>query len=96
MSKTFLDHGVTQGSVCNAVHLHCFQNSDRFSKLAFGLGQYKDLDMSNLDLTEAEDFATYMALRSSGQGKGIEELDKKYNITGDGSLRNLCTTRQER
>ena len=45
-------------------------NAERFSKLAFGMGKYKGEDMAGLDITKVRDYATFMALSSSGQGEG--------------------------
>ena len=33
-------------------------------------GKYKELDMSGLKLSKTRDYAVYLALKSSGQGKG--------------------------
>ena len=33
-------------------------------------GKYKELDMSGLKLSKTQDYAVYLALKSSGQGKG--------------------------
>ena len=69
-----LDQGVTdQGrSVCQPALLHCMHNDDRFSKLAFAMLHYIDLDMAELDLTKVRDFATYLALTANSQGRGGE------------------------
>ena len=58
-------------------------NADRFSKLAFSLGQYQNETMDFL-ATNNRDFATLMALSASGQGRGAEAAqDKlKQELTG--------------
>jgi len=74
-----LDQGVVDGarSVCQPALLHCMHNAERFSKLAFGMGSYKHEDMSALDITKVRDYATFMALTSTKQGKnGQEALDR--------------------
>ena len=37
-------------------------------------GKYKELDMSGLKLSKTRDYAVYLALKSSGQGKGEKVL----------------------
>ena len=69
-----LDQGVAdqKRSVCQPALLHCMHNAELFSKLAFGMGKYVDLDMAELDLTKVRDFATYLALTANSQGRGGE------------------------
>ena len=71
---SILDQGVTDETVdvCEPALLHCMHNPDRFSKFAFRMGKYRYFDMSDLDLTNVRDFATYVALTSNNQGKGGE------------------------
>ena len=73
-SSSTLDQGVTEQtvSVCQPALLHCMHNPDRFSKFAFRTGKYRDFDMTNLDLTNVRDYATYVALTANNQGKGGE------------------------
>ena len=37
---------------------------------SFMAGQYKDFDMTGLNLTIVRDYSLYLALRSAGQGVG--------------------------
>ena len=62
--------------------LFCFRhNAERFSKLAFGSGKYKNEEMKDLDITKIRDFATFMALTPNHQGKGGEAPLKKFQET---------------
>ena len=72
--SSILDQGVTEEtvSVCQPALLHCMHNPDRFSKFAFKMGEYRDFDMTDLDLTNVRDYATYVALTANSQGKGGE------------------------
>merc|ERR1711874_189963 len=90
MTTHIVDHGTTQGSVCETQLLHVFHNADRFSKFSFISGKYKELDMRELNITQVRDFSTYIALRSAGQGIGRQELETRLSIGGDGSLADLC------
>ena len=89
-----LDQGVADKtrSVCQPALLHCMHNPERFSKLAFGLGKYIDLDMSDLDLTKVRDFATYLALTANSQGKGGERaLARLKESLGEKTWSQYCT-----
>ena len=74
-SSSTLDQGVNDQTrdVCEPALLHCMHNPDRFSKFAFRRGEYRDFDMSDLDVTKARDYATYVALTANSQGKGGEK-----------------------
>merc|ERR1712117_218418 len=78
-----LDQGVVDNSrsVCQPALLHCMHNAERFSKLAFGMGSYKNEDMKDLDITKVRDYATFMALVSTGQGHGNDTAMDKFNKT---------------
>jgi len=78
-----LDQGVVDNSrsVCKPALLHCMHNAERFSKLAFGSGKYKNEEMKDLDITKIRDFATFMALTPNHQGKGGEAPLKKFQET---------------
>ncbi|XP_023347923.1 uncharacterized protein LOC111716674 isoform X2 [Eurytemora carolleeae] len=80
----------TDESVCANLHLHVFHGSDRFSKFEFVDGRYKEFNMTGLKLSKARDFAIFLALKSSGQGIGEQEVSARYSIGGDGSLANVC------
>ena len=54
--------------------LYFSHNAELFSKNAFSAGLYKNKDMVDLDMTNERDYATYMALVSSGQGKNSEKM----------------------
>ena len=64
-------------------------NAERFSKLAFGSGKYKNEDMTDLDITKIRDFATFMALTPNNQGKGGEAPLKKFQDTVVGDKVNV-------
>ena len=70
-----LDQGVTDKtrSVCQPALLHCMHNPELFSKHAFAVLEYIDLDLAELDLTVVRDYATYIALTANSQGKGGEK-----------------------
>ena len=89
-----LDQGVADQarSVCQPALLHCMHNPDLFSKLAFGMGQYVDLDMAELDLTKVRDYATYVALTANSQGKGGEAaLSRLKERLGEKSWAEHCS-----
>ena len=68
-------------------------NAEDFSKLAFGIGKYRDFDMTALDLTNVRDFATFMALTSNNQGKnGHLPLENWNNKIGSSSWSEFCET----
>ena len=54
--------------------LYFSHNAELFSKNAFSAGSYINKDMAELDMTNERDYATYMALVSSGQGKNSEKM----------------------
>ena len=58
----------------NISFLYFSHNGELFSKNAFSAGLYKNKDMAELDMTNERDYATYMALVSSGQGKNSEKM----------------------
>ena len=60
-------------------------NSERFSKLAFGMGTYKAEDMSGLDITMVRDYATFMALTANNQGKGGEQAVEAFLTKAGGN-----------
>ena len=50
-----LDQGVRdESSVCGPALLHCYHHDERFSKFAFARGEYRDLDLSKLDITKVK------------------------------------------
>ena len=57
--------------------LYFSHNAELFSKNAFSAGSYINKDMAELDMTNERDYATYMALVSSGQGKNSEKMLEK-------------------
>jgi hypothetical protein len=71
-TSAVLDGSCTDASihVCTTALLHARHNSDPFSKIAFHDGQYKDFDMSELNITNVRDYSMYMALLSKKEGKG--------------------------
>ena len=89
-----LDQGVADQtrSVCHPALLHCMHNAELFSKLAFGMGKYIDLDMAELDLTKVRDFATYLALTANSQGRGGERaLARLREKLGEKSWAEHCS-----
>ena len=65
-----------------------------FSKNAFMAGHYKDLDLSEMDMTNERDYAAYMALVSSGQGKNHEMMKTRLEQSlGGGSWQEYCKPR---
>ena len=89
-----VDQGVADQarSVCQPALLHCMHNPDLFSKLAFGMGKYRELDMADLDLTKVRDYATYIALTANSQGKGGERaLARLKESLGEKSWAEHCS-----
>ena len=79
-------------SVCQPALLHCMHNPELFSKLAFEIGKYTDLDMAELDLTKVRDYATYLALTANSQGKGGERaLARLRESLGEKSWAQHCS-----
>ena len=74
-----VDVGTTHGEVCSSMLLHVYHNSEPFGKFPFLRGEYKEMDMSDLNLEVTKEYALYIALRSSGQGKN-KEVNTKYSI----------------
>ena len=64
----------TTGSKLYKSPLYFSHNAELFSKNAFSAGAYKTKDMGDLDMTNERDYATYMALVSSGQGKNSQKM----------------------
>ena len=66
-------------------------NAEPFSKLAFGMGKYREFDMESLDITIARDYATYMALTANNQGRnGNTALERFRTKMGNNSWGELC------
>ena len=79
-------------SVCQPALLHCYHHDELFSKFAFGMGKYIDLDMAELDLTKVRDYATYIALTANSQGKGGETaLARLRESLGEKSWAQHCS-----
>ena len=45
------------------------------------MGKYQDEDMSGLDITTVRDYATFMALSATGQGRGGEAAIARFEKT---------------
>lgn len=79
-------------NVCTPALLHARHNSEPFSKFAFLRGDYKQRELSGLDLSNVRDYAIFMAVSSAGQGSGTDTawqgFRNKYNGT---ELGQLCT-----
>lgn len=96
MDKGYLDYGTTSTeSVCEKLNLHVFHNDEPFSKFRFTMGKYKDLDMKDLKLETARDYAMFIALKSAGQGVGEQALSEKYGLKADGDLAKICKITSE-
>ena len=55
-----------------------------------------NLDMTNLDISNERDFATYMALRSNNQGKNREVALEKFKMKlGNFSISEFCQIQLE-
>ena len=69
-------------------------NGELFSKNAFSAGHYKNQDMSEFNMTNERDYAAYMALMSSGQGKnGKKALENMNKSLGGQTWPEYCSTR---
>ena len=67
-------------------------NAELFSKLAFGIGKYKETDMAGLNMTNVRDYATYIALTANSQGKGGEAaLERLKQTLGGRSWAQYCS-----
>ena len=67
--------GVTgEKSVCGPVLLHCLHNAELFSKLAFGMGKYQELDISKLDITKVNQLF-YLATNIFHSGSMMQVRD---------------------
>ena len=77
---------------CTVISLSSFShNAELFSKNAFSAGLYRNKDMVDLDMTNERDYATYMALVSSGQGKNSEKmLENLKNKLGNKTWIEYC------
>ena len=55
------------------------------------MGKYREYDMAELDMTNTRDYAMFMALTSSNQGKnGNIALATFYKKTGNSSWSEYC------
>ena len=55
--------------MCGPVLLHCLHNAELFSKLAFGMGKYQELDISKLDITKVNQLIFYLATNLFHSGR---------------------------
>lgn len=77
-------------SVCEAPLLSISQDKE-LAKVMTARGQYRQFNMSQLDMTMARGWSLYTALTSTGQGLGPEQAWQKYNNKVDGTeLQELC------
>ena len=75
-------------------HLNSSHNGELFSKNAFSAGKYKTMDMSELNMTNERDYAAYLALMSSGQGKnGDKALANMKQSMGNQTWPEYCSTK---
>ena len=74
------------------------QHAELFSKLAFGVGKYEDMDMAQLDLTTPAGFAAYNALVANDQGKNGEVAlaAMKKKIQSSSNLTEWCQKQKTR
>ena len=71
-------------------------NGELFSKNAFSAGNYKNMDMSELNMTNERDYAAYLALVSSGQGRNSDKaLDNLKQSMGNQTWTQYCSTRSK-
>ena len=57
-------------------------------------GHYKELDMSELDMTNERDYAAYMALVSSNQGLHSDKMKERLQQSLDGQTwQQYCSSR---
>ena len=92
-------------SVCGPALLHCYHNDEMFSKFAFQRGEYRELDLSQLDITQVtqvtlnhtdnqqqvRDYTTYMALVANSQGRGGEAaLQRLQDTLGNQTWTRFC------
>ena len=67
------------------------QNAELFSKLAFARGKYDQFDMTELDIANIRDYATFMALTSNSKGRNGEVALKNFDIKiGNSSWAEFC------
>ncbi|EDQ92767.1 uncharacterized protein MONBRDRAFT_4769 [Monosiga brevicollis MX1] len=59
--------------VCRAYMLHVYHGAERFSKFRLSDGTYRDLDVTDYDLTIIRDYATWLALLAAGQGQNLDK-----------------------
>ena len=52
--------------ICKSALLHARHNTKPFSKFKFLDGEYREYDMSRLNISKLRDWAIYIALTSSG------------------------------
>ena len=75
----------------SSLTFNCRHNAEPFSKLAFGMGKYREYDMENLDITITRDYAMFMALSSNNQGKnGTLALETFSRKLGNSSWLEYC------
>jgi len=96
MTYAILDGSCTDPgiNICTPALLHARHNSDLFSKFSFLRGEYKDMDLGWLDITNVRDFAAFVAIRSAGQGingdKAWNSFSEKF---GTKNISDYCTQR---
>jgi len=92
-SAVILDASTTDVSqnICEVALCHARHNADPFSKFKFLQGEYEDWDMSRLDLTNVRDYAMYMAVASSSQGRYTGQAMKNFYLKENStSFEKLC------
>jgi len=97
-ANSILDAGTTDGSkhICEVALLHARHNSEPFSKFTFLRGEYSERNMSKMDITNLRDYAMYMAISSSGQGKDTSQALENYKAKEDGiPLNKLCRGKED-
>jgi len=82
--------------VCQVALMHARHNSDPFSKFNFLRGDYKHWEMKDLDITNVQGYAMYMAIASANQGKNANETMERYlEKSGGTSLGDICESRED-
>ena len=75
----------------------CFRhNAQPFSKFTFLRGEYSGRNMAKMDITNLRDYAMYMAIASSGQGRNTSQAIENFKVKEGGvPLRKVCEERDD-
>ena len=70
--------------------LHARHNANLFGKFPYLNGKYRQMDMSDLDIRTVRDWAVFIALRSTGQGKNGKIAWNNFQTKYNTSLSQFC------